>query len=499
MAALLPSICRSGRASCAGRQRDSGLSATARLPQQLWRNVAAWIFVGAWVLLGCYLAFQQHAAFHTHLFDTGYYTQVLWNTAQGNWFANSLKYPTFLADHFSPALLLLAPLFWISPTSYPLQFAKIVALGTPILPIYWLLRQTHPTLAPVIVLAYVLNPLLHQTVLEEFHEIMLAAPLIGMACYAARRENVTLLLVSLGLLLLVREDMGVYVALFGLYWLCCYHDRRWLGIAIVFAGVAWMAVVAMVVLPLLRAGADQALGGAQASAQILAALRDPLQLLLSFVSGSKGWAALTLLLPLAGLPLFARGEQLLWGGSALFLLALPLSNVGGLTDWYVAPLIPLLWFGVAVALARLSFPHALLGASLLLASTCICFYLWSPFPGGKAFIPAEYMLTEHHRIGQALLAGIPPDATIVTQSGLGAHLAARAKIALYPWNQPQREPQIWVFDTQNQDIYPLTGEEFWAIINTLRRDPAVATLHAQDGYFVFQVGADGASGRFGGP
>jgi len=125
-----------------------------------------------------------------------------------------------VADHFSPILLLLAPLFWISPTSYPLQVAKIIALGTPILPLYWLLRHKHPTLAPLMVLAYALNPLLHQTALEEFHEIMLAAPLLGLAGYAARRENVRLLLLSLGLLL-VREDMGVYVALFGLYWLCC--------------------------------------------------------------------------------------------------------------------------------------------------------------------------------------------------------------------------------------------------------------------------------------
>jgi uncharacterized membrane protein len=445
------------------------------------------MIVAAWLSLGCYLAFQQHAAFHTHLFDTGYYTQVLWNTAHGRWFANSLKYRTFLADHFSPALLLLAPFFWLSPTSYPLQFAKIVALGTPILPLYWLLRQQHPALAPVLALAYVLNPLLHQTALEEFHEIMLAAPLIGLACYAARREQIKLLLLSLGLLLLVREDMGVYVALFGLYWLCCYHQRRWLGVALMVAGVAWMAAIVMLVQPQLRAGTAEALGGAQASAQLIAALRDPLALLLSFASGSRAWAALMLLLPLAGLPLLARGEQLLWGGTVLFLLALPLSDAGGLTDWYVAPLLPLLWFGAAVALARLAFPHALLGACLLLASTCVCFYLWSPFPGGKAFIPAEYVLTEHHRIGQAVLAAVPGDAAVVTQSGLGAHLAARANIALYPWNPPQRGTQIWVFDTQNQDIYPLTGEQFWAIINRLRADPAVTTLHERDGYFVFQV------------
>jgi hypothetical protein len=281
--------------------------------------------------------------------------------------------------------------------------------------------------------------------------------------------------------------MGIYVALFGIYWLCCYPRRRWLGLAIAFAGMAWMLVVGLVVLPQLRAGTNQALGGAQASAQLLAALRDPRQLLLSLVSAGKGWAALALLLPLAGLPLLARGEQLLWGGSALFLLVLPVSEVGGLTDWYVAPLIPLLWFGVAVALARLAFRPALLATTVLLASSCICFGLWSPFPGGKAFIPAEYVVTEHHRIGQALLADISPNATIVTQSGLGAHLAARPKIALYPWHQPQPEPQIWVFDTQNQDIYPLTGEAFWSIVNRLRHDRAVETLYSKDGYFVFRV------------
>ena len=34
--------------------------------------------------------------------------------------------------------------------------------------------------------------------------------------------------------------------------------------------------------------------------------------------------------------------------------------------------------------------------------------------------------------------------------------------------QPQPAPQLWIFDTQNQDIYPLTGAEFWAIIKKLR-------------------------------
>lgn len=456
---------------------------------RLWSDWAAWIMVGAWMAVGSYLAIQQHAAFHTHLFDTGYYTQVVWNTAHGNWFANSLKYPTFLADHFSPALLLLAPLFWFAPNSYPLQLAKIAALGLAILPLYWLLHKRHPVLAPLLVLAYVLNPLLHQTALEEFHEIMLAAPLIGLACYAMSQANARLLLASLGLLLLVREDMAIYVIVSGLY-LCFRRGQRRLAVGIICAGLLWMLALTAVIMPLLRSGTDQALGGAQASAQIMAAIRDPLALLRSIFTNDKGWAVLTVLLPLAGLPLLARGEQLLWGGSMLVLLALPFSNVGALSDWYVAPLIPLLWFGAAVALARLPFRAALFAGSVLLASSCVCFYLWSPFPGGKAFIPAEYVVTNHHRVGQQLLAAIPPDVAVVTQSGLGAHLAARPQIALYPWNQPSRVPQFWVFDTQNQDIYPLTPDAFWALITQLEHDPAASLVRKQDGYLVFRVVGD---------
>ncbi len=462
-----------------------GWKAVMPLVRRLWVNWAAWLFFLGWLLVGSYLAFQQHAAFHTHLFDTGYYTQVLWNTSRGDWFANSLKYPTFLADHFSPALLAIAPLFLVAPNSYPLQFTKIIALGLPILPLYWLLRQKHPLLAPLLVLAYVCNPLVHQTALEEFHEIMLAAPPIALACYAARQDRTKLLLASLGALLLVREDMGIYVALFGFYLCCFYPQKRWLGLGVMLAGFAWVIGMAVIVMPSLRSGTDQVLGGAQASAQIIAALRDPVALIGGFLTHDKRWAVATLLLPLAGLPLLARGEQVLWGGVTLFLLALPLSNVGGLRDWYVAPLIPFLWAGAAVALSCLTFRGALLGVCALLVATAVCFYQWSPFPGGKQFIPAEYVVTEHHRIGHALLATIPADASVVTQSGLGAHLAARKQLALYPWNQPRDEPQVWVFDTQNGDIYPLTPDEFWATIEALRRDPATSLLTEQDGYLIF--------------
>ena len=84
--------------------------------------------------MAAYLAFLRHAAFGTGLLDLGYYVQVIWNIANGRWFATSLKPPTFLADHFSPALAGLAPLFWAAPGARTLLAIQVLALATAVLP-----------------------------------------------------------------------------------------------------------------------------------------------------------------------------------------------------------------------------------------------------------------------------------------------------------------------------------------------------------------------------
>ena len=59
------------------------------------------------------MALVKHWTFHTYVYDLGIFHQMLWNSARGHWFASSLKHMNYLGDHFSPSLILLAPLTWL--------------------------------------------------------------------------------------------------------------------------------------------------------------------------------------------------------------------------------------------------------------------------------------------------------------------------------------------------------------------------------------------------
>jgi uncharacterized membrane protein len=67
----------------------------------------------------------QPMALRTHAFDTGIYTNIVWNTAHGRWFyTDLLAIPTpagqmpggnHMGDHFSPINAILSPLAWFLP------------------------------------------------------------------------------------------------------------------------------------------------------------------------------------------------------------------------------------------------------------------------------------------------------------------------------------------------------------------------------------------------
>ena len=196
-------------ASSRGKEPSRQWIGASRLLAVGWRVWAGPLVLLVFIVLAGWLALSRHATFHTHVFDLGYYAQVIWNTGHGRWFATSLKPPTFLGDHFSPLLAILAPLFWITTDASVLLIVEIIALSMAIIPGYLILRQRHVVLAPLLVLGFVLNPALHTLALQEFHEIMLAIPLLSLAMYALYLRKMPLFYVALALTLLVREDMAI--------------------------------------------------------------------------------------------------------------------------------------------------------------------------------------------------------------------------------------------------------------------------------------------------
>ena len=150
----------------------------------------------------------------------------------------------------------LAPLLWLAPDARVLIVFCVVVLGVSILPGYLLLRGRSPGLALLLVLAFVLNPLLHDLALEDFHEPVLAALTLMLALYALYRDRPLVLVMAMGLTLLVREDMGILAASFGLYLLLgrapaprLQSGSRVLGLGLLLVGLFWTPWIMLQVRP----------------------------------------------------------------------------------------------------------------------------------------------------------------------------------------------------------------------------------------------------------
>jgi uncharacterized membrane protein len=454
-----------------------------------WTKWTAPVMIVTFIAVAIFLNFRQHAAFQTGL-DLSGYTQVMWNISRGAGFTTSLGPANYLTNHFSLLLLLIAPLYALWPDARTLMAIQSLALTITIIPAYLILRQRHPLLAPALVVAFVFSPLLHQTILTEFHGIMLAAPFLAWAFYAMYTRRTVLLFITLGLALLAREDVGLFVASFGLFMLIFRKGQRLIGLALIALGALWVILVINWVMPSLGTpyhhfGFFSSLGGNSLGEIAGNVIHDPLRLVSAILTESKLKAFVRFIAPFAFLPLVALGYPLLWLPIVLVYLISNASGSGLLNAWRMAPFLPLLWGSAAVLMVRLRPRWAVGAMALLLIATVVSFFTLSPFPGGGQFNPASYEVNEHTQIGEQVVASIPPDAYVAAQNGLAPHLAAREQFRLYPWYSSARLPDRIVVDEKTSNLYPLSPDEFKSALVNMQTNPSLDIVREWDGYFVF--------------
>ncbi|GAB3146378.1 DUF2079 domain-containing protein [Microbispora hainanensis] len=166
-----------------------------------------------------------------------------------------------LGDHWSPALALLAPLYWIhdGPATLLVAQAVLLALSIPFVWAYAFRASSAVTegrrVAYPVAVAYALSWPITEAVAFDFHEVAFA-PLLTVAMLerhqAGRRRAAVLAALAL---LLVKEDMGLLLAGFGLFLLTRPRDRC-LGALFVAGGVAATLVATRVLIPHFGGRAD---------------------------------------------------------------------------------------------------------------------------------------------------------------------------------------------------------------------------------------------------
>lgn len=326
-------------------------------PVEWIRRAPAWIWVVAYAVLLTAMALRKHAALESHGSDLGIFVNLFWNlTHRGGWHSGMLE-RHFFGEHFSPLLILIAPLYRVWPAPECLLAFQSAALALAAWPIYQLARARLGHGAGLVAMyAYFVYPPLLGVALHDFHEVALAVPLLGFAIWWLHQGRTLSVLLALAATVLCKEELALTAATFGLYWALARRDWK-TGTALFAAGLAVFLLLVGAVLPAFRGGplpfADRYSQFSGGLGEILEhARQDPDWLLAACWNAAKGRYLFDLLRPLGFLPLLAPLECL----PALPTLARNLlSNHEpqfSIYFHYPAPMIPFLFAATIAGLAR---------------------------------------------------------------------------------------------------------------------------------------------------
>jgi uncharacterized membrane protein len=277
-------LCLSIAYTCFWERRDFSAWLTAKP-----RVIFFFLFqLLAWLLL---IPVEWYS-FEFNNYDTGIFAnQILEVYRTGQYYCSILGMHAF-ADHFTPNLILLAPLFSIWESFLWLPILKVLAWGWSVYLLFGLSGDVlgrdsrYRYVVPGI---YLLNRFVASTLLMEFQSSSLATPFVVLAFRFAYQGRMVALISVLCILLGFKEHLGVVWISIGLF-LALERKQVWLGALLALCGSLEGIVIYKWVMPIFAQGAvhhDARLG--------------------PFVAlGKKANLLFQALLSFGGLPLFAR-------------------------------------------------------------------------------------------------------------------------------------------------------------------------------------------------
>ena len=197
-------------------------------------------------------AFADQARYLTTGYDLGIFDQAV--RAYSHFQApmvplKGANYNIF-GDHFHPIIALLAPLYWIWDNVGMLLIAQAVLTAATVPVVYrFTRRRAGAGFSLVVAATFGFGWPLQGLIDFDFHEVAFATPLLALAVDALDRRDDRALMIWGALLLFVREDMGLLVALLGVFVLVQRRGARRLGLGMIAIGLITYWVTTAVVIP----------------------------------------------------------------------------------------------------------------------------------------------------------------------------------------------------------------------------------------------------------
>jgi uncharacterized membrane protein len=247
----------------AGRPRASERAASHRLAHRVGVGVLTALMAVGYSVYGLF----QYYTFKPTSYDLLIFSEAVQSYAHFHDGISPIKGihngfgPNFsvLGDHFSPIIAALAPMYWFHNGADNLLVAQAVLFALAIPPLWVFTRRAFgggpkaTAAAYLVAVAYGLSFEIAAAASFDFHEVAFAPVLTAIALERFQAGRLRSALIALAFLLLVKEDMGLFVAGIGIY-LALARPRvvrkQWLvGIGLVVVGVAWTAFATYVLIP----------------------------------------------------------------------------------------------------------------------------------------------------------------------------------------------------------------------------------------------------------
>jgi uncharacterized membrane protein len=422
---------------------DRRRKAEARL-HRLGPRLALALAIAGYIVYVSLHTIANHRSLGTAAFDLGIHENLLWNTVHGDPFYSSLMGGHYLGVHTSVIVLLTAPVYALLPATETMLVLQTIALGAAAWPLFLLARRilgSEPQ-ALVVALIWLTHPAVGGANFYDYHPVAFAPVILLTALVFWVDGRWRPCSVAIALLLTVKEEMAVVVALLGLATIA--GGRRRAGIVLIAVGAAAYLVLQHLVIPHFAGGAhsyawyyeEMIPAGEGPRGLLTTVLVNPLHALRLAATPDRLLFVFQMFAPLAFLTFAtARGWLLTSYGLAATLLASrpPLHQIG---FQYALTLLALGFAGALLALQRLA-PgmrrRALTAAVMLAVVTCYHYGMIWPrhhFTGGFHAIDFDYDAAERARYDElrGLVARIPADARVVASEELVPHVARRREV-----------------------------------------------------------------------
>ena len=450
------------------------------------------------------LALLQHLAFETGRFDVGNLTQAVWSTANGDFLEMTDlagRQISRLGAHFDPIVAVLVPLWWVWPDPGVLLLVQAAAVALGAIPVYRLagrrLGSSHAALG--LALVYLLYPPTQWLVLDDFHPVALATPLLLAAWDFLDEDRLLPFALTAGAACLTKEHIGFVVAAMGL-WYAFGRGRRRAGLAVAVVGATVAVLATTVVVPHFAPGSGSpfaarydAIGGSPGGV-VDTLVTSPGTVLAEAVEGRDVRYVVDLLLPLAGLPLLAPAAALVAVPELAANLLSSTTTQTSVHFHYTAATIPALLVGTIFAVARVQGPAGSRRRrlpQLLVALGVLCGVaygpnpLWAHVPFGEDLAARDHVVTAHDRAAERALRRIPPNVAVSATNTLGAHLSERRRVFSFP---VVREARWVAVDTRRLSYFDhaIGGTRAERALVRLRAQPGWRVVVADDGILVLR-------------